>query len=245
MLSKSTVKYIQSLQQKKFRDEHGSFLSEGPKVTGELLMSGLFSPKQLFATSGYVEELSPEIRLKFGSLIQVVEDFELEKIAGYTTPNRVVAEFAKREEQISDYKNKITLVLDDIQDPGNLGTIIRTADWFGIQQIICSKSTVDVYNPKVVQSTMASIGRVKIMYADLQHILENKKVPVYAATINGKSITSHSKIKEGMIVIGNESKGINASLLQLCDEQITIDKKGEAESLNAAIATAVILYALS
>ncbi len=245
MLSKSTIKYIQSLQQKKFRDEYGSFIAEGPKLTGELLTSGLFYPKQIFATSGYVAQMPSVLHSKFGSHIQVVEDFELEKIANYSTPNQVVAEFAQKEAEHFDFKNKVTLVLDDIRDPGNLGTIIRTADWFGVKQIICSSSTVDMYNPKVVQSTMASIGRVHLMYTNIEEILEKKMISAYAATINGKSISSFNKIKEGFIVIGNESKGISERILQLCNEQVTIDKAGDAESLNAAIATAILLYALT
>ncbi len=245
MLSKSTIKYIQSLQQKKFRDQYGSFIAEGPKVTGELLTSGLFSPKQIFATSGYVEHLSADIQSKYAPIIHIVEDFELEKMAGYATPNQVVAEFSKNNQEVSDFFNQVTLVLDDIQDPGNLGTIIRTADWFGVRQIICTHSTVDVYNPKVVQSTMASIGRVKLIYTDIAAVLEKRFIPAYAATFNGKSVQSVTKIKEGFIVIGNESKGISNNVLKLCDEKITIDKKGEAESLNAAIATAILLYALT
>jgi TrmH family RNA methyltransferase len=137
-------------------------------------------------------------------------------------------------------------VLDDIQDPGNLGTIIRNADWFGVENIICSKGTADAYNPKVVQSTMASLGRVNILYTNIPEWLQqNKDIKKYAAVLGGKDLAAFGKIKEGILVIGNESKGISPEVQQLADEKITIPKIGAAESLNAAVATAVILYSIN
>jgi TrmH family RNA methyltransferase len=137
-------------------------------------------------------------------------------------------------------------VLDTIQDPGNLGTIIRIADWFGIGQIICSNDCADVYNPKVVQATMGSIGRVKVFYADLEEWLyKQKNIPIYATALEGKDITKMPVIREGMIVIGNESNGIHEGILALTNERITIPGKGKAESLNAAVATGIILSHLS
>ena len=165
------------------------------------------------------------------------------KLATYATANKVVAVFQKRESLNKiEIKNRFTIVLDDLQDPGNFGTIIRTADWFGVENIICSENTVDMYNSKVVQSTMASLGRVNVVYTDIFNWLsEQEKVNIYAATLHGKFINEINKPTEGILVIGNESKGIKDSILQLAGEKITIPKKGHAESLNAAVATGIIL----
>ncbi len=236
MLSKATVKYIQSLQHKKFRDEEGVFVAEGPKLIGELLHGKTFTCKQLYAISSWVNEtgFSPEI----------IADFELEKISSLSTPNQVLAVFEKKPvEQSPSLKNKITLVLDDIQDPGNLGTIIRIADWFAVEHIFCSMHTADMYNSKVVQSTMASLQRINLVYTNLTEWFEGvKDIDVFAASLNGESLQSLSGLKEGIIIIGNESKGISPALLAKANKKITIERLGEAESLNAAVATGIILY---
>ncbi|MGB4844794.1 MAG: RNA methyltransferase, partial [Ferruginibacter sp.] len=136
----------------------------------------------------------------------------------------------------------ITLALDTIQDPGNLGTIIRIADWFGIANIVCAAGTADIYNPKVVQSTMGSLGRVNIVYTDLPvWLMRNKKIKIYSASLDGKDVKSFGRLKEGIIVIGNEANGVSDEVLQMVDAKITIPKIGEAESLNAAVATGIIL----
>lgn len=246
MFSKSTVKYIQSLQHKKFRDEYNVFVAEGPKLVTELLQSKIFSCKAVYAVQDWINSIDKSTAQLTEGIIERVKDFELEKIAGYSTANKVVAIFSKRPEvENVSLKNKRTLFLDDIQDPGNMGTIIRTADWFGIENIICSKNSVDIYNPKVVQSTMASLGRVNVVYADLYEQLNNAgDIKKIAATLNGKSINDIHGIKEAILIIGNESKGVSASLLEMADEKITIPKIGEAESLNAAVATGIILYAM-
>ena len=134
------------------------------------------------------------------------------------------------------------MALDNIQDPGNMGTIIRIADWYGIDQIVCNTQSADMYNPKVIQSTMGSIARVKVFYTDLSDWLSKQKgISIYAAMLNGDDVTSMQKIKEGIIVIGNESKGISDDVLKLVSKKITIPQKGKAESLNAAVATGIIL----
>jgi len=243
MFSKSSIKYIQSLQHKKFRDEYNVFVAEGPKVVGGLLATGSFAVKGIYSTQHWMDEQDDALLNHYREKIGIVKDFELEKIAAYTTPNKVVAVFEKRNarENIS-VKNKLTLALDDIRDPGNLGTIIRTADWFGIENIICSSNTADMYNNKVVQSTMASLGAVNILYTDLAAWLkEHNSVGIFAATLEGKSIHTFKDIREGIIVIGNESKGISDEILSLATEKITIPKFGHAESLNAAVATGIIL----
>jgi TrmH family RNA methyltransferase len=243
MFSKSTIKYIQSLQHKKFRDELNAFVAEGPKVVTGLLLTAVFPVKGIYALQSWVDELDENVYKLHQDKIEIVKDFELEKIASYTTANKVVAVFEKREmlQHISS-ENKLTLVLDDIQDPGNLGTIIRTADWYGIENIICSLNTVDMYNSKVVQSTMASLGNVNIIYSNLlEWIKKQHDIKVLAASLHGKSINEYGKLKEGIIIIGNESKGISDEIIQLANERITIPKKGHAESLNAAVATGIIL----
>ena len=150
----------------------------------------------------------------------------------------------KKEEEQIDLHNQWTLMLDDIQDPGNFGTIIRIADWFGIKNIICSNGTADLYNPKVIQSTMGSFTHVNIFYKDLKSFLQNNVIAVYGAVLNGTNIFSVNKNKEGIVLIGNEGKGINKELQQFINQPVTIPKIGNAESLNAAIATGIIISQL-
>ena len=169
---------------------------------------------------------------------------KLKKISVQSNPNQVLAvcNYFKEKKSSFDFKKNFSLYLDDIRDPGNLGTIIRIADWFNIENIICSNNCVDCYNPKVVQATMGSLTRVNIFYLDLvSFIQKNKNKKIYAATLSGSSVLDHPKIKEGIILIGNESKGIHEDLLVLATNKITIPRFGHAESLNAAVATGIIL----
>ncbi|MEO6490604.1 MAG: RNA methyltransferase [Ferruginibacter sp.] len=243
MFSKTTIKYIQSLQHKKFRDEYNAFIAEGPKVVTGILTSNVYPVNNIYALQDWVDELDNGIRERISEKIVVLKDFELEKISSYTTANNVVGVFEKRDlAPAGSFNNKFTILLDDLQDPGNFGTIIRTADWFGVENIICSPNTVDMYNSKVVQSTMASIGQVNILYTDVgEWLKDNKEIKAFAATLNGRSINEFVGEKEGIIIIGNESKGISDELIKLANELITIPKKGRAESLNAAVATGIIL----
>ena len=168
MINKSAVKYIQSLQHKKFRDEHGTFIAEGPKVVLELLQYNKFECEGIYCNKSGLMHLNDKIKSRYVDKIIDVEDFELEKISALSTANNLLGVFKKKPAFKSiNISNKLTLFLDDIQDPGNLGTIIRTADWFGIETIFCSTATADCYNPKVVQSTMASLGRVNIFYGNI------------------------------------------------------------------------------
>jgi TrmH family RNA methyltransferase len=169
-----------------------------------------------------------------------VNDAVLERLSQLQTPNQVIAVIKKPASQQPD-ASSFTLYLDTIQDPGNFGTIVRIADWFGIKNIVCSAGCVDLYNPKVVQSTMASIARVNVYYDEEGAWLKNQNLSVYAATLDGASLYDHSKTNKGILIIGNESKGISKEILDYATEQITIPKKGEAESLNAAVATGIIL----
>ncbi len=243
MLSKTHTKYIQSLQHKKFRDEHNLFIAEGPKVVMDMLESRKFTCKEIFALPEWVTDHKKQLSILTKATVTTVVDFELEKISALTTPHQVMAVFEKgKENREIQTAGRITLVLDAIQDPGNLGTIIRIADWFGVADIICSEGCADMYNPKVVQGTMGSLGRVNVVYTGLPYWLqENKKVKKYSALLNGKAVQSLGKLNEGIIVIGNEAHGISEEVMQLVDEKITIPKIGKAESLNAAVATGIIL----
>jgi TrmH family RNA methyltransferase len=242
MISKSQGKYIQSLGQKKHRDEYAVFLAEGPKLVKELLQQPDVVTEQVFAMQEWLNENG---ELLAGVNVVAITEQELEKISQLRTPNQVVAIIKKLKVELPVVKGKVSLVLDTIQDPGNLGTIIRTADWFGVKQIICSEDCADVYNPKVVQATMGSIARVKLFYTDLTTWLpEQKEVRIYAAMLEGKDISKMTRLAEGLILIGNESKGIGDELLKFANEKITIARKGQAESLNAAVATGIILSEL-
>jgi TrmH family RNA methyltransferase len=220
------------------------FVAEGPKLVGELLAGKVFACKNIYALAGWAEQLTHNQKEDLAEKLFLIKDFELEKISSLSKPNQVLAVFEKKK-SISNpsLKGKISLVLDDIQDPGNLGTIIRIADWFGIGNVICSLHTADMYNSKVVQSTMASLQRVNLIYIDIETMLaDNKSIPKFAAALQGKSLKTIAQLKEGIIIIGNESKGISENILKLADEKITISKFGEAESLNAAVAAGIILY---
>lgn len=251
MLSKTIVKYIQSLAHKKVRDEHGVFIAEGPKVVAELLHSNKFPCKFICGLQSWMDDNAALLRnISAEDKIEINES-ELERISLLQTPNKVVAVFYKKETELTSPdsyrdKNNFSLMLDEIQDPGNLGTIIRTADWFGIKNIICSNECADCYNPKVVQASMGSLSRVNIIYTQLEEFIhKNKGISIYAATLAGKPLSSFNKLKEGIILIGNESKGVKENLLKLAAGQITIPRTGKAESLNAAVATGIILSHIS
>ncbi|MGZ8525200.1 MAG: TrmH family RNA methyltransferase [Chitinophagaceae bacterium] len=240
MLNKSQAKYIQSLGHKKVRDEEGVFIAEGPKIVKEILASARANMLQLYALEEWIVAYKNDCNGI--DIIEVNED-DMTKISQLTTPNKVLAVVKKQEtKEVFSLKGNVSLVLDTIQDPGNLGTIIRIADWFGIERIICSRECADIYNPKVVQSTMGSIVRVKMLYTDLAPWLQQQKdIIIYAAALDGQDVTAMKKISEGLIVIGNESKGIHPEISAMANVKIAIPQRGKAESLNAAVATGIIL----
>lgn len=240
MLSKNAVKYIQSLQQKKFREEHSLFVAEGPKVVEELLREPAFTCRQVFALAEWNDEPVPPAAEKF-----IITAAELERISGLQAPNRVLAVFEMRAPVRPRVKDDFCLVLDGIQDPGNLGTIIRNADWFGVKNIVCSPDTADCYNPKVVQSSMASLARVNVYYTDIcEWIREQGPVRKMAAALSGRDIHTVKRSPEGILIIGNESAGIRPEVLACADEQLLIPGRGKAESLNAGVASGILLFAL-
>jgi len=242
MITKLQVKYIQSLGQKKFRDEEAVFIAEGPRIINELLGAAAITPVSVYATRGWIQE---NIRAgKSSPSFQVIEikEAELERLSFLQTPNEVLGIFKKPLYAALDFSNTLSLMLDGIQDPGNLGTIIRIADWFGISNIVCSEDCADAFAPKVVQATMGSIARVKLLYTDLVALAKKTRpLQLYAATLDGQSVHQQQPIKEAVLVTGNESKGISAALLDCCQHRITIPRIGQAESLNAAVATGIIL----
>jgi len=244
MLSKSQISLLQSLQHKKFRREHGLFLVEGLKSVSEFINS------TYQVTAIYHAPLPAPNLLNLSHKINIEETSlnNLEKISSLNTPQEVIALVKipqQPELQVQELKGKFTLVLDGVQDPGNLGTIIRTADWFGISNIICSEDTVDVYNPKVVQATMGSLSRIAVSYTNLLLLLPKIKLPVFGAMLNGENIYKTEFGSEGLIVLGNEGNGIRPEIQQLIHKNITIPQLGKAESLNVAIATAIFCNEIS
>ena len=236
MLSKKEAKDIQSLNHKKHRETSKLFLAEGPKVVAELLSLLPGQLERILALPSW----EGAMEVKDPSRITIITQAELERISALHTPNQVVAVF--RQPQPAPLPSSgFFLFLDAIQDPGNFGTIIRIADWFGIRHIVCGPGCADLYNPKVVQSTMGSIARVNIVYDEEGTWLGQQHVPVYAAALDGTSLYEKEKTAEGILVIGNESKGISPEVMRLAGERITIPRKGGAESLNAAVATGIIL----
>ena len=241
MLVKSQVKYIQNLGHKKFRDADGVFVAEGPKIVNELLQSNILQPVQCFATESWLTAQEGFAKGREKVFIKVDEK-ELERISFHDSPNQVLAIFTKPVFDQNTKTKGLILLLDAIQDPGNLGTIIRTADWFGIKQIICSPETVDVFNQKVVQSAMGSIIRVEVIYTDLEEYIRlNPGKTVFASSLDGEDLHENIRVTDALLLMGNESKGISPALQSLAAKKIRIPRKGGAESLNVAVATGILL----
>ena len=239
MLTKNELKYIQSLYHKKQRDEDRLFIAEGPKLAEELINSG-FVIKMVYALQSWMQR-NRSLQVP---ATQITES-ELGRISNLQTPNEVVVivEQSTNNEE-PKLKGNVSIALDGIQDPGNLGTIIRIADWFGINQIVCSEDCVDMYNPKVVQSSMGSILRVNCWYKNFETWSPGNDMPVFGALLNGENIFSIGRVTEGLLVIGNESKGIREPMLSRITRPVTIPKRGGAESLNAGVATGIIVGCL-
>ncbi len=242
MLVKSQVKYIQSLGQKKFRQQESVFVAEGPKLIHELLEAGNVPVKTLFATQEWTEQNRAHAQVLTGEQLIEITGSELERISELASPNQVVGLFGFPQFSSSSGPPGWRLALDNIQDPGNLGTIIRIADWFGIDQIMCSEQTADVFNTKVVQASMGSICRVRVSYGLLDQLLIRQPTsPIYASTLDGQSVYGLQPMQEGIVVIGNESVGIDPELLRVASHRISIPRLGRAQSLNAAVATGILL----
>ena len=244
MLVKSQVKYIQSLGQKKFRDQEGAFVAEGPKLVDELLMASNIRMLHIYAGKEWLEDKDERSWSNSAPppLISVLKKGELERISGLSTPNQVLAVCCRPVFEPPSFEHSVSLLLDGIQDPGNMGTIIRIADWFGISLVACSSDCADCFNAKAVQATMGSISRVQVVYNDPGELIgQYPGLPVYAAALQGKNIYEAEPIAKGLIVIGNESRGIRKELLEKIPNHVNIPRRGRAESLNAAVAAGIIL----
>ncbi len=238
MVTKSELKYIQSLSDKKVRLETGCFIAEGVKLVGEMIAAG-YPLKAVYALDSWE---SPDTSLE----VTRIEAFELEKMSMLQTPNQVLAvAMMPHKKEVLNLEGPLTIVLDGIQDPGNMGTIIRTADWFGITQIVASEDTVDVYNPKVIGATMGSFMRVSVTYKNLAEWIPTVKLPVYGALLEGENVFTIKTPQKGLLVIGSEGKGIRENIFEFITHPVTIPKIGDAESLNAGIAAGIIVAQLT
>ncbi len=235
MLSKNQVKLINSLKKKKYRQQNELFIAEGVKVVEELIQSD-FKLHSLYATEDYFN--------KFHKVnLQIISEKELKSISEFSNPNQLFAIF-KIPEKEEIKTNGFTLILDEINDPGNLGTIIRMCDWFGVDQLVCSLNTVDCFNPKVVQASMGSLSRVSIVYLDLLQFLGKEKRTVYGALLEGENVYKTSLPNDAVLIMGNEANGISNKIQNSITKPITIPQFGEVqktESLNVATATAILL----
>ena len=251
MVTASRIKQIKSLSQKKFRKESGLFVAEGEKVVSELLENVNWEIHQIFATDSWLEKYSIPANIP----AEKVSPKDLKRISTLVTPNNVLAVVKIPERIIGNIRlqKRHTLLLDNIQDPGNFGTILRTADWFGVENIICSENTVELYNPKVIQASMGSFMRVNVFYTSPEKFLKSlpSDFPVMGAMLEGENIYQSNLPKEGLLIIGNESKGISPDLTKYITHKLEIPlirQKGKRifpDSLNAAVASGIILSHLS
>ncbi len=235
MLSKSQLKLISSLQQKKYRNQHGLFIAEGVKLVNEFLNSS-YRCKVLYSTEDF-QAIRTDIEQQF------IEPRELQKISSLKSPNKVLGLFEIPSPD--SYSDKgLSVALDGVNDPGNLGTIIRLCDWFGVSQLLCSSDTVDCYNPKVVQASMGSLTRISLIYGDLAELCKGSKLTKYGAFMDGDLVYEKTLASDAILVMGNEANGISDGMASIIDERISIPRYvsvQETESLNVATATAILL----
>ncbi|RKS01534.1 RNA methyltransferase [Flavobacterium sp. 102] len=235
MVSKNQIKLITSLQHKKYRNEHQLFIAEGVKVIQELLLSNIVL-EHLFVTEAIFEKINSS--QKTG-----INEAEMKRISVLTSPSSCLAIF--KIPKVAKIEEKgLIVALDDIRDPGNLGTIIRLCDWFGVKQLVCSNETVDVYNPKVIQATMGSITRVNVSYVDLNEFVSHTSLPVFGTFMDGKNIYKETLPADCVLIFGNEANGISPTLEKSIKNRIAIPRFGDVqqtESLNVATATAIFL----
>ena len=235
MVSKNQIKFISSLHLKKNRIASQLFIAEGVKVIQELLNSN-FILEHLYSTEPLFDALQADLK-------SIISESELKKISALTTPNNCLAVFKIPASMPIEEKGLI-LALDDIRDPGNLGTILRLCDWFGIFQVICSEQTVDLFNPKVVQATMGSISRVNVSYVNLKSFIQNSSLPIFGTFMDGSNVYKENLPKEAIVIMGNEANGISQQIQNCIKNRLTIPRFGDlqlTESLNVATATAIIL----
>lgn len=239
MLSNAQSKYIRSLSQQKYRKQYSVFLAEGDKIAREWLAAEA-NVRMVVATADWLDLNRQLVARNSGAEVIAVTAQELEKVSSLQTPNQVLVVVSVPDPQRNLPADGWCIALQQLQDPGNMGTIIRIADWFGIGHVIASPESVDYYNHKVVQAAMGGHLRVQLHTADLGTFLQETELPVLAATIDGESIYAIDNPGKGVILIGNESKGLPVELLQHATHRVTIPKKGGAESLNAAVSAGIL-----
>jgi len=241
VLTKNQIKLVRSLHEKKYRTEYGLFLVEGKKGVLELLNSD-FEIESLFVTNDFYEDNGEQIKKKGGMNLEVIEEETLRKISFFETNDSALAVVKqKKDRPIEVGQKEIVIALDEIKDPGNLGTILRIADWYGIKSVIASENTVEFYNPKVISASMGSFTRISVLYTDLKEFLEKTKTPIIGTFLNGTDIHKMDFPESGILLMGNESNGIDKELEKFMTKKVTIQKYGGAESLNVSVATAIVL----
>ncbi len=239
MLTRAQNKHIRSLTLQKFRNENKEFIVEGEKMALEWLSFN--KPiRMIVGTKEWVDLHDKAIEQHPEAQLHVVKARELSALSGMQTPNGVLLVVPMPEPEVVPSSPEWYLALDDIQDPGNMGTIIRIADWFGIRHVVCSPGCVDIYNPKVVQSAMGGHLRVNVYESDLETFLSQSELPKYAATLDGENIYEMERQSAGILVIGNESRGVSGIIQSLATKKVTIPRKGGAESLNAGVSTGIL-----
>jgi len=245
-ISKNEIKFVLAIHQKKYRQIYEKFIVEGEKIARETLLQRLFQVHGLYAVQNWLEENRELYTHLPAESIHQVSAGELERISALQTPNNIllVVNMPNPNAEVTLRITQKALFLDDIQDPGNLGAILRIADWFGITHIVCSPGSVEIFNPKVIQASMGAFLRVRVETATLQELCTaNPGIRVLGATLIGENTFKTQLPDQGILVIGNESKGISEGVLQLIDKKLTIPKpeSGGAESLNAAVATGILV----
>lgn len=242
MISKARIKWIKSLDVRKYRLQHNAFVAEGPKLVGELLPYS--TPIYLAATQDWLKQ-NKQLLENINEVDEVSQE-ELERASLLRTPQSVLAVFPIPDLKLPEplESTNLYLALDNVQDPGNLGTILRIADWFGIKQILCSEGTADVYNPKCVQACMGALARVKVHYCKLVEVLKKTKMPVFGTFLDGVNIYNEELSSNGIIVMGNEGNGISEEVAKLITRRLYVPNfpigSQTTESLNVAVATGIV-----
>lgn len=243
MLSNAQSKYIRSLSLQKYRKQYKVFIAEGDKIAREWLASGA-QINMIVATEDWLAENTALLQPHTNAEVITVTQQELQKVSTLQTPNKVLLVVPYPEKQDVSLDTGWCIALERLQDPGNLGTIIRIADWFGVQNVVCSPDCADFYNPKVIQAAMGGHLRVGLHVKNLADFMEGAALPTYAATLGGEDVYGMGRQDKGILLIGNESKGLSDDLIALCDKSITIPRSGGAESLNAAVSTGILIALL-
>ena len=249
MLTRNTLKYIQSLKQKKFRQMYNNFVVEGEKMATEIILHQGLIIEGIFALAPWIKA-NRSLLINVDTIIQEISPKDLVRISSLKTPNQVlvVCKVPTHELDLPTINNSLTLFLDDLQNPGNMGSILRIADWFGLPYVFCSKNCVEAFNPKVVQASMGAFLRVKIVPIEFSELVEKVvSLPIFAAVLQGEDVFKTKTPKNGLLVIGNEGAGVSDAVIEQATHLVRIPKGqgGGAESLNAAVAAGILCAALT